>query len=278
LRHLLTHTCGFAYGTQGPAGSITSGTLASFFYPMTFDPGENFAYGIGVDWAALMVQRIDGRSIDRFCREEILAPLGMDDTVFELDGRRDRLAVSRTRADSGVLIEDDSWSPPEDPEVYGIGGCLYGTARDFIRYLRLLLNRGALDGVRILGPQAMELLLTNQLGELSVPIMKAFAADDAPDVDFFPETRPRMTWTAAFLRNEADIPRRRAAGSLTWAGFFNTHYWIDPRSDLAAVLLTQLQPFCDPRFIDTYIAFERAVYERFVDGPAARSSRPSTVS
>jgi CubicO group peptidase (beta-lactamase class C family) len=263
LRHLLTHTNGSDYAVCGPGGSITSGTLASLYYPMTFDPGESFAYGIGVDWAGLMVQQIDGRSIDQFCREEILDPLGMVDTMFEPDGHRSRLAVARSRSTDGTLVEDDELFPAAHPELYGMGGALYGTAPDFVRFLRMVLNRGALDGARILGCHGVELMLTNQIGDVSVPIMKADAADDAPDVDFFPETRPRMTWTAAFLRNEADVHRRRAAGSLTWAGFLNTHYWVDPANDIAAVLMTQSLPFCDPRFVETYIRYERAVYAAF---------------
>jgi len=135
---------------------------------------------------------------------------------------------------------------------------MYGTAPDYLRILRLVLNGGELDGVRLISPESVRVMTENQIGKLSVPVMRTCLPLLSADVDFFPNTR--KTWTAAFMRNEEDIPGMRAAGSLTWAGFLNTHYWIDPVNDVAAVLMTQSLPFCDPRFMDAYHGFEQAVY------------------
>ena len=269
LRHLLTHTSGLAYPSHRKqaaymkatgAPHVLTGTLASLkSFPLMFDPGEDFAYGIGHDWAGRMVERIDGLPIDRFCQEEIFGPLGMTDTYFEPDAARDRLADLKLRAQDGQFTEYEL-APPPHPEFYGMGQALYGTAPDYMRVLRLVLNRGELDGQRVISPETTELMMVNQIGDLSVPVMPSDVPEMSAGIAFIPGIR--MTHTAGFYRNEADIPGMRSAGSLTWAGFLNTHYWVDPAKDVAAVLMTQSLPFWDARFMSTYQAYERAVYRQ----------------
>lgn len=267
LRHLLTHTAGFAYEAYDKRQAIwqmvtgaphpVTGTLVSLKSPLMFDPGEEFSYGIGHDWVSLIVERIDGRSVVRFCQEEIFDPLGMSDTAFEPDFARDRLAEVKLRGADGTFCNFEL-APAAHPEVYGLGQALYSTAPDYLRFLRMVLGRGELDGHRVISTEAIEPMMTDQMAGLSMPVMESIAPVLSGDVDLCPGTR--KTWTAGFMRNEADIPGIRSAGSLTWAGFLNTHYWIDPTKDIAAVFMTQLLPFCDARFMRTYMAFEQAVY------------------
>jgi CubicO group peptidase (beta-lactamase class C family) len=281
LRHLLTHTSGLAY--EGLDERMTAfrdavpapgaiGTLRNLSgYPMIFDPGEGFAYGVGLDWVGLLIQRVDGRTVDRFCREELFEPLGMADTVFEPDDRRHRIPPLRQRtADGGFQIVD--MGPPPRPEFYSLGICLYGTAADYLRFLRMLLNRGELDGRRVLSERAVDLMLRDQLPSgVAVPPMRSSDQAWSADIDLFPGT-PK-TWTAGFLRNERALPGRRAAGSLTWGGIFNTHHWLDPANGVAAVYMTQSLPFVEPRLMARYEEFERAVYrhlaasDRLASGP-----------
>ncbi|MEV5409668.1 serine hydrolase domain-containing protein [Thermopolyspora sp. NPDC052614] len=272
LRHLLTHTSGLAYegldermtafreATPPPAAQ---GTLEHLFgYPMVFDPGAEFAYGVGVDWVGLMIQRIDGRTIDRFCREELFEPLGMVDTVFEPDEHRDRIPRLRQRTSDGGFTTIEV-APPPRPEFYGLGICLYSTAADYIRFLRMLLNRGELDGRRVLSERAIDLMTLNQMPD-GVTVRPLESSDQpwSADIDFFPGT-PK-TWTAGFLRNEHAIPGMRAAGSLSWGGILNTHHWLDPANGIAAVYMTQSLPFVEPRVVAQYERFERAVYRHLV--------------
>ena len=283
VRHLLTHRSGFAYETydakqaayQRLPGSpnILEGTVESLNYPLMFDPGEGFVYGIGLDWIGRLVERIDGRRIDQFCQEEIFHPLGLSSTLFELDGEEGRLASVCVRAEDGGFTEIQ-YNPPRRPEVYGMGFALYSTASDYLRLLQMVLNNGELGGNRVLTPAAVELMKTNQSGDTTVPVFRSVLPGLSADVDLFP-AGTEMTWTAAFLRNESDIPGRRAKGSLTWAGFLNTHYWIDPMSSIAAVLMTQTLPFCDPGYMQAYDAYERLVYQRFgssADAPGVPAS------
>jgi len=270
LRDLLTHTSGFAYDTwnahqrayQEFTGMphIIVGTLASMYYPLQFDPGDGWAYGIGLDWVGQMIERVDGRRVDQFCYEEILEPLGMSDTVFEIDSRSDRLASLLARSDDGSVSQLE-FAAGGSPEFYGLGSALYGTAPDYAKFMRLVLNKGEVGGRRLVSSEALNLLLTNQIGDMSIPVMRSQDKVLAADVDLLPGTR--MTHTLGFLRNETDVPGRRSAGSLTWGGGANTMFWIDPSRDLAAVFMTQIFPFCNPRFMAAYEDFERGVYRVF---------------
>jgi len=124
----------------------------------------------------------------------------------------------------------------------------------------MILNRGVLDGNRILSEDGLAFMLADQMKGLAFEKMRTVMPAMTADFDPFPGTR--CTHSFAFLRNEADIPGRRAAGSQTWAGVLNTHYWLDPKTGIAAVLMTQSMPFAEPRCMQVYEEFERAVYAR----------------
>ncbi len=266
-RHLATHTSGMEYefwnadvprymeitGLQ----TILSGQKASMMYPLTSDPGSRWGYGPGVDWLGRMVEAIDGRRIDAFCQEEIFDPLGMRSSAFEPDALSDRLSVVSARGEDGHFAPVDL-APPPQPEFYGMGHALYSTAPDYLRFLRMVLNGGQLDGNRIVSAEALELMLSDQMRGLEFRPMHSVAPSVTADVDLFPGQK--VTHSMAFLRNEEDVAGKRSAGSLGWAGVCNTHFWIDPARDVAAVLMTQSLPFVEPPMLKTYDAFERAVY------------------
>lgn len=267
IRELATHTSGLEYEFWNPdvaryldvtgLPTILSGTIGSLMYPLTNDPGTRWGYGIGIDWLGRAVEVVDGRRIDTFCREEIFGPLGMSDTDFEPDALTDRLAdVSMRNSDGG--FDPFMLAPPPKPEFYGMGHALYSTAPDYLRFLRMVLNGGSLDGTRILSEDAIAAMCADQMGGLTMQKMTSCAPPVSADVEFFPGTK--VTHSFAFMRNEEDIPGARSAGSLSWAGVCNTHYWIDPKKDLAAVVMTQSLPFLEPGMTRTYAAYEQAVY------------------
>src|SRR5271169_879784 len=183
VRNLATHTSGFTYefwsadiskylqSTGHP--SILSGQKVSLFYPLTFEPGERWDYGIGIDWLGQVVEAVDGRKIDRFCREEILDPLNMADTRFEVeDHMASRLASVSIRGEDGKF-GDIAIAPPSHPDFYGMGHSLYSTAPDYMRFLRMYLNRGQLDGRRVLSEKAIDSLLANQIGDIEIATLKS---------------------------------------------------------------------------------------------------------
>ena len=268
VRHLATHTSGLVYGhwnancakfmeVSGLPRTI-SGQIASLYCPLAFDPGERWDYGIGIDWLGQVVEAVDGRTIDQCCQHEIFEPLDMQDSGFELTGTmQERLADVYARGEDGKL-ERIELSITSNPEFYGMGHAMYSTVPDFMNFLRMFLNKGELNGHRFLSAQGVEEMLANHIGDLRANKLISCVPGRSADVDFFPGT-PK-THSLGFLRTEEDVPGMRSAGSQTWAGIANTHFWIDPKSDVAGVVMTQSLPFVEKPFMDLYEAFEREVY------------------
>jgi methyl acetate hydrolase len=270
VRHLATHTSGLVYEFWNPdmpryleatqAPTILSGLLRSLNYPLQFEPGTRWDYGIGIDWLGRVVEKIDGRRIDRFCREEIFDPLGMPDTRFEVEPHMTaRLASVRIRGEDGQF-GDFEIAPPSSPEFYGMGHALYSTAPDYLRFLRMVLGKGELDGRRLISRAGLEAMLGNQIGNIPVPRLTSAAPPLTADVELFPGCR--KTHSMAFMRFEEDIAGMRSAGSQGWAGVLNSHYWFDPKANVIGLLMTQSLPFVEPRFMAVYEQFEKATYRR----------------
>jgi CubicO group peptidase (beta-lactamase class C family) len=205
-----------------------------------------------------MVEKISGQRIDAFLKANVFDPLGMADTDVEVRPHMaPRLASVKARGEDGRFGDFDL-APPSNPEVYGMGHALYSTPQDYLRFLRALLNRGALDGQRVLSEASVARMLENHMGPLKFEKMVTVAPPITADFDPFEGTT--KTHSFGFMRNEEDIPGRRRAGSQSWAGVLNSHYWFDPTTDLAGVIMTQSLPFVEPPFMAAYDAFERAAY------------------
>ena len=268
VRHLATHTSGLEYEFWNPAvaefmektahPSIIQGTLNSMCYPMMSEPGTRWGYGPGIDWLGLVVEAVDGREIDQFCREEIFEPLALENTSFEVDDRMRKSLCRVSLRNTDGEFSQIAMDPPSHPEVYGMGIALYSTAPDYLRFLRLFLNGGELDGQRILSRASIEQMFADQMRGLAFSKMVS-CAPVTHDVDPFPSIR--HTHTFGFLRNEEDIPGMRSAESVGWAGVLNSHYWIDRTSNVAGVFMSQSLPFYEPRFMKRYEQFERCIYE-----------------
>jgi methyl acetate hydrolase len=268
LRHLLTHTAGFTYDIwnadmgrymahQGIPGIIEcrNATLAT---PLVADPGDRWEYGISIDWAGKVVERLSGQSLEDYLREHVCGPLGMRDTAFVIgpDQRR-RLASMHVRRPDGSL-EAIEFEVPQEPEFFMGGGGLYGTGPDYLRLLRMLDGGGELDGVRILAHETVAEMTRNQIGDLEVGRLTTAIPASSNDAEFFPGMVKR--WGLGFLLNTQEAPTGRSAHSLAWAGLANTYYWLDPTRRLAGVLLTQILPFADDRVLRLFDQFEAAVY------------------
>jgi CubicO group peptidase (beta-lactamase class C family) len=267
IRHLASHTAGLAYEPWNAnitrymeiAGhpSIITGTKASLLYPMTAEPGTRWSYGPGVDWLGLVVEAVDGRGIVQFCQDEIFDPLRMPNTAFEVaDAGAGRLSGVYIRNGRGGFDAIDI-GPPVRPEVYYMGHSLYGTAADYIRFLRMFLNRGELEGSRVLSEQAVDFMLSDHANGLRFARMVS-CSPLSGNVDPFPGAD--LSHSFGFLLTKGDIPGMRSAGSQGWAGLLNSHYWFDVKKNLCAVFMTQSLPFCDPRYMKRFKEFEKAVY------------------
>jgi methyl acetate hydrolase len=266
LRHLLTHSSGFVYdmwnadmsrylevtGTPG----IISCTNAALELPLVFDPGTAWDYGIGIDWAGKAIEAISGQSLGAYLADHLFGPLGMRDTGFRIrDDQRARLGRVHSRTPEGTVAID--FEIPQAPEFEMGGGGLYSTVGAYLRFTRMILGGGALDGVRVLAAPTVAQMGQNAIGGLRCRAMKSVVPGSTNDVDFL----AGMQWGLSFLINHDALPTGRSAGSLAWAGLANSYFWIDPAKNVAGVYAAQLLPFFDADAVAQFGAFESAVYE-----------------
>jgi CubicO group peptidase (beta-lactamase class C family) len=268
LKHLLTHTAGFAYEIWRPeiaqyqsatgTPGITTCANAALTTPLLFDPGDRWEYGINLDWVGKMVETVSGQKLDRYFQDNLFGPLGMKDTSFKLSAsQRARLASVHQRGDKGALAPIE-FALPEDPEFLMGGGGLYGTARDYLAFTQMILQGGSLNGAQVLRRETVDLMSQNHIAPLDIPYIKTAAPGLSNDVDLFPGMR--KGWGLSFLINTQQAPTGRSAGSLAWAGLANTYFWIDRAKRVAGVFLSQLLPFYDRTAIDLFGKFETEVY------------------
>jgi methyl acetate hydrolase len=269
LRHLLTHTAGFGYETWDPdliryvkvsgTPSTSTGKLASLRLPLVFDPGDRWEYGINIDWAGRAVEAVSGQPLEVYFREHIFAPLGMRDTDYVISSaQQSRLVTVHQRKPDGSLEPTPAPDPPWR-EFWSGGGGLYSTGRDYLVFLQMLLNQGRFNGAQLLRPETVALMGRNQIGDINAGILKTAMPQRSNDVDFFPGIPCK--WGLGYMINTEPGPNGRSAGSLTWAGIFNTYYWLDPQKHVAGVILTQILPFADHKAVRLYGEFESAVYD-----------------
>jgi CubicO group peptidase (beta-lactamase class C family) len=263
LRHLLTHTSGLGYDfvhadmARARAEPPVPGTMASLRTPLLFDPGDAWAYGISTDWVGLAVEAASGERLDAWIAAHVTGPLGMVDSGFGLAACKERLVANMARGTDGALAPFPINIGGGAGEFVSGGGGMVGTAGDYMRFVRMLVNGGSLDGVTILQPATVAEMTRNQIGPLRAGQMATTVPALSTEVDWFPGMTPG--WGLGFLINPETGPNGRAARSCAWAGICNTYYWFDPASGQCAVLLMQLLPFGDPGALAVLAAFERAV-------------------
>jgi methyl acetate hydrolase len=265
LRNLLTHTSGFSYPLWDTNVlrylKFARGHPGLPRMPLMFEPGTRWAYGGSLDRVGRMVEIAGGVSLDTYFRDNITGPLGMTDTGFSItDAQRVRQASLHVRQADGKLLAQ-KLEKPKAPSAPSGGGSLYSTAPDYLALLQALLNGGSLRGASILKAETVALMSTNQIGDIEAGKMKTTNPALSNDVDFFPGARLR--WGLGHMINASAVADGRSAGSLTWAGLFNTYYWIDPVMRIAGVFMTQILPFADPLALRAYRQFEREISQAF---------------
>ena len=276
LKHLLTHTAGYCYNIwNAPMGrhmeqagipGITTCENKALTMPLSFEPGARWEYGINIDWVGKAVEAASGEKLDAYLKDHIFAPLGMSSTGFKLSAdQRARLVGMHARGPDGTL-NPIPFEMVQEPEFHMGGGGLYGTGRDYIAFIRMLLNGGTLDGNRVLKPETVRLMGENHIGEINVGKLATAMPDLSNDVELYPEQDKK--WGLSFLINTKQTAEGRSAGSLAWAGLANTYFWLDPARKVGGVILMQFLPFADKTALNLFGALERGVYQA-LDGTKA---------
>lgn len=269
LRHLLTHTAGFGYDiwntdlgkyqeVKGIPG-IISCENAALTTPLLFDPGDKWYYGINIDWAGKMVEAVSGEKLGPYLQKNLFAPLGMTSTAFKITpSMRSRLAKIHQRGGNDALEPQMELEIPQEPQFEMGGGGLYSTAQDYLQFVRMILNRGKASSGQVLKPETVDLMSRNNMGDSRVTLLTTAAPPLSNDAEFFPGVS--KSWGLSFQINEEKAPTGRPAGGLMWAGLANSYYWIDPKTGIGGVYLTQILPFADKKSLPLYYAFESAFY------------------
>lgn len=269
LQHLLTHTAGFGYEfwsdaiqkyqTAREIPQIITCQNAALRTPLLFEPGERWNYGINLDWAGKAVEAASGKKLGAYLKENVFAPLGMNDTAFRITASmRERLAKIHQRGADGKLAATDV-EIPQEPEFEMGGGGLYGTAGDYLKFLRMILNRGRADGHQVLKAETVDMMCRNQIGQIRVTPLRTAIPQLSNDAEFFPGLEKHYTF--GFQINAERAPTGMSAGSLMWAGLANSYYWIDPAQGIGGVYLTQVLPFADVKSVPLFLDFQKAVYQ-----------------
>ncbi len=269
IRQLFTHTAGSGYyfinsdvlryhrlmGVPDPS----TGKLAALHdVPLIEDPGKRFEYGMALDWLGLVVEAVSGEKLDAACAQNIFGPLGMQDATFTPnDEQRSRLMTVHSRTPDGGLVPTPLHAPARAEYLSG-GSALYGTAEDYLRFMRALLRGGELDGERILAPETVELAFTDHLDGAPLPGITRSAIPEMSNE--IPALPLKQGFGLGFHLIFEDVPGMRRAGTGGWSGLGNCYYWIDRAAGVAGVFMTQVIPFFDARILEITIGWEQAVY------------------
>lgn len=263
IRHLLTHTAGIPYlhplqlkaripqfhSTQPLTLSQTIPKLAQL--PLLHEPGEKFTYGLSTDVLGYLVEKVSGMSLAEFFSRRIFKPLGMDDTFFYVpQEKQNRLVTLYEEGKDGRVIPHTQPAAYADyatkgAQTYYSGGAgLCSTAADYAKFMQMLLNGGRYNGAQILSRKTIEIMVKNQIGELTTwhgtKFGLGFELSDARQATLMPGSE--------------EIYR--------WGGMYFTDYWIDPKEELIALFFTQVWP---SKHLFLSKRFQVLVYQAIVD-------------
>ena len=281
LRHLLTHTSGYAYPRWDaallqalrqlglPSLPRTWDELART--PLVFDPGARWTYGIGIDVVGKMIEAVTGGTLAEAVEAGICRPLGMADTRFVLtEDQRARAAPIHVRdggvRDSGVqdggVRDGGRWVPsgPVAGRQLGFmagGGGMFSTVPDYARLLGELLA----GAPRLLSAPGWAAMTGNQIGDLQVQVLRSAEPGQSVDVDFGGGQGGK--WSLGFMLNPQALHGRRGANSQFWSGLANTYFWLDRPNGIAGALMMSVLPFGYPAALELWEDFERAAYAQW---------------
>jgi CubicO group peptidase (beta-lactamase class C family) len=266
IRDLLTHTSGIDYagiGSRSMKAIYAKAGIPGGFgsdknvlgekirvlgkLPLVHQPGEKFTYGLNVDVLGYLVEILSGETLDQYFHKHIFEPLGMVDTYFYLPSSKfNRLVKVSTEDDNHKLVnaKGESVNYPMVAGTYYSGGAgLSSTIKDYAIFLQMLLNKGEYNGKRLLAPRTVELITTNQIGDLNYGV-------DKFGLGF------QITTSRGHAKSGV------SEGSFGWGGYFATTYWVDPTENLVCLLFLQQSPL---RHSEIQEKFRVLVYQSLTD-------------
>jgi CubicO group peptidase (beta-lactamase class C family) len=274
IRDLMCHTAGLAYGLSRATPVDVMYTDAKLLdrtrnldsmlerllkIPLAAQPGEKWMYSIAVDVQGKLIETLSGKPLDEYFVERVFKPLKMPDTAFYVPADKlDRLTVNYGMKDGHLAPLDGSKTSQfaTKPALYSGGGGLVSTADDYLRFAQMMLNRGELDGARILRAETVDLMTRNHLADELVPIRLG------------PLPMPNMGFGLDFavrVKTDAGEPAG-SLGEYGWGGAASTQFFVAPRDNLICIGMTQYMPATMTYFQEA----RKKVYQAVLEPAAAK--------
>ena len=260
IKQLLTHTAGLSHGLEehlfdqqlfklmyndlfDPAiyNKLEEPVEKLLQVPLIGQPGEQWYYSAAPDLLALILQKITQQPINEYLEEHIFSPLGMQDTGYNVSQENlERIMQLHFNQEDGTLVTSHVQAKSSGNTVYGGTYGLFSSTEDYLKFCQMILNKGAYDGGQILAPETVVEMTKNHVGALIGPT-RGFGLG------------------FGVLHDTENDPSPANNGQIYWGGFFKTHFFIDPKADLIALIMTQKIPNTN----EYIIALNRAVYGAF---------------
>jgi CubicO group peptidase (beta-lactamase class C family) len=285
LRMLLTHTAGFGYSffnrnlakyNELFGIDELSGNANCVSLPLLFEPGSKWEYGVGVDWACVLISRAEGVSLNELVTKNIFEPAGVKDTTMRPDAElKSRLMHMNYRDPSGKLTErhhpmtaslsDDLVTREQGIDSAGAG--IFSRPAEYVKVLAVLLNKGIAGqtGKRILKEESVKEMFTNQIPQWpdfarqGIDTAIPHLSNSLPQI--YPQDgNPPQGWGLSAFLNLTESASGRSAGSGFWCGLANLYYWVDINNGITGMVCTQILPFADLKVLTLFAEVETAVY------------------
>ncbi|MGW0823249.1 serine hydrolase domain-containing protein [Streptomyces sp. NPDC002845] len=256
IRHLLTHTAGLTFSfyhshpvdalyrdagleNSSPAGADLERTCEAYAeLPLQFEPGTEWNYSVATIVLGRVIEVVSGQSLDKFFAERIFAPLGMADAGFHVtDEQATRLAQLYAETKEGGITPVPGLPLRGRPRFLSGSGGLAATAHDYHRFMEFLRRRGELDGVRLLSPETVDAMTTNQL-----PGNADLHTYGSPSHRLPGNVGVGFGLGVSVVIDPAVTEAPSSTGMFGWAGAATTTFWVDPRRDLTVQFMTQVRP------------------------------------
>ncbi|MCA6074634.1 serine hydrolase domain-containing protein [Fulvivirga sedimenti] len=266
LRSLLTHTSGFGYFFTDSLLAEHDATDWNYEdLPRRFEAGSQFLYGTSTDWVGKVVEKISGRTLEEYFRENITGPLGMNRTWYNVpDSLKNEIVSYGHMGDDGTkeLSEYPDRIPENETQFYSGGGGMFSSPEDYTKLLYCLLNNGIFEQERILQEETVNQLFTEQLEGISMDIEQNYFQQGLC-CNFKGLIKPTSNWGLAGLIDTETTAYGRKEGTLLWGGIFNTYWFIDKKSGIAGSIYTQYLPFNHPATTSLFDKFSQIIYQNY---------------
>lgn len=240
IHHILTHTAGLSHGLAGteldnaiakalyvePHKDIESRVIALAGLPLIGHPGEQWSYSASPDVLALLIEQFSGKTAQQFIQERIFDPLEMNKTGYNISKENQKKwGPVHNYNSEGVMVNSEQQLPIEGNTIYGGTHGLFSTAGDYMKFCQMMLNKGEWKGKQYLSPKTVEIMTMNQIGELPQAPGEGFGLGFGVTTDL------------------AASKSTGSEGVYHWGGAYSTFFFIDPKEEMIAILMTQIQPY-----------------------------------